>query len=80
MLDANYNTTHTFNRSAYRGKKHVSQKPKPSETKSQVKPKPKSHTKVTKANKSQVLCEAKSQKPKPSGHAKWETLAQKCSK
>jgi hypothetical protein len=33
MLDANYNTTHTFNRSAYKEKKHVSQKPKPTKAK-----------------------------------------------
>ena len=57
MLYANYNTTHTFNRSAAKSQK-------PSETKAQKKQqKPKT--------KSQESSEAKTKSQKPNGHANW---------
>ena len=57
MLYANYNTTHTFNRSAAKSQK-------PSETKAKQKQqKPKA--------KSQESSEAKAKSQKPNGHANW---------
>jgi hypothetical protein len=60
MLYANYNTTHTFNRSAAK-----SQKPSETKAKKNIKKQQKPKT------KSQESSETKAKSQKPNGHANW---------